>query len=122
MNIQKHATEQVKTSDVLILLFFQVEETPEALNAWQRWARKFKQDSWNYTTTSKHDFFLIISAFLALIVVSLIFIYFVLDHIAKLDDEFCGCVFCQLQNSTFCDKAEFKDLKNSEIIFYGILK
>jgi len=102
------------------LSFCKVEESPEALNAWQRWARKFKQDSWNYTTTSKHDFSFKIKAILALIIVSLIFIYLVLDHIACLDDIFCGCVFCQLHNSSFCDKAQFKDMKTSQIIFYGV--
>ena len=39
---------------------------------------------------------------LAIVILFLVIFLLILMHISQLDDSFCGCVICKLQNDTFC--------------------
>ena len=55
----------------------------------ERQAQKCSREAWGYASAA------IVISFLLIFVVTL-------WHISQLDDAFCGCVACKVQNTTFC--------------------
>ena len=60
--------------------------------------------------------------FSAIVIVFLIIFLLILLHISRLDDSFCGCVLCKLQNSTFClGTYSVTSIFGHQRVFYPVL-
>ena len=51
----------------------------------------------------------------AIVILFLVIFLLILMHISQLDDSFCGCVICKLQNDTFCPGMLSISLANSSV-------